>query len=109
MKNPVKIPAARILKESGLKVPAHLKRDMLALIDKISDDREPLEIVLLLPPEKRVSVAGHHEFREGLRGSTDDDDLQADPILDHAPSVRSKVDADRLLSILDELAKEDSQ
>ena len=33
----------------------------------------PLEIELLLPPEKRVSVAGHHEFREGLRGSTDDD------------------------------------
>ena len=35
--------------------------------------RQPLEIELLVTPEKRVSVAGHHEFREGLRGSTDDD------------------------------------
>jgi len=88
MKNPVKIPAARILKESGLKVPAHLKRDMLALIDKISDDREPLAI-------------------EGL---VDEYDLRdADPILDHAPAVRSKRDADRLLAILDELAGEDAQ
>jgi len=33
----------------------------------------------------------------------------ADPILDHPPARRSKVSADRLLSILDELAKEDSQ
>ena len=72
-------------------------------------DRQPLEIELLVNPDRRVSVAGHHEFREELRAATDDDDLQADPILDHAPSVRSKVDADRLLSILDELAKEDSQ
>ena len=35
--------------------------------------RHPLEIELLVPSAKRVSVAGHHVFREGLRGSTDDD------------------------------------
>ena len=88
MKNPVKIPAARILKESGLKVPAHLKRDMLALIDKISDDREQLAI----------------------EGTVDEyDRREADPILDHAPAVRSKVDADRLLRLLDDLASEDAQ
>jgi hypothetical protein len=34
---------------------------------------------------------------------------EADPILDHAPAVRSKVDADRLLRILDELEKEGAQ
>lgn len=33
----------------------------------------------------------------------------ADPILDHAPAIRSKVDADRLLRLLDELAREDAQ
>ena len=37
------------------------------------------------------------------------DPREADPILDHAPAVRSKVDADRLLRILDELAREDAQ
>ena len=35
--------------------------------------REPLTIELLVPSAKRVSVAGHHVFREGLRGSTDED------------------------------------
>lgn len=35
--------------------------------------RHPLENELLAPPAKRISVAGHHEFREGLRGCTDDD------------------------------------
>ena len=35
--------------------------------------RQPLEIELLVTPDRRVSVAGHHMFREGLRGSTDDD------------------------------------
>ena len=88
MKNPVKIPAARLLKESGLKVPAHLKREMLALFDKISDDREPLAI---------EGLVDEYALRD------------ADPILDHAPAVRSKVDADRLLRILDELAREDAQ
>ena len=39
---------------------------------------QPLEIELLVTPEKRVSVAGHHEFREGLRAATDDDDLDGD-------------------------------
>ena len=44
-----------------------------------TDSHQPLEIVLLLPPEKRVSVAGHHEFREGLRAATDGiDDLDGD-------------------------------
>ena len=33
----------------------------------------------------------------------------ADPILDHAPAVRSKLDSDRLLAILDELEREDAQ
>jgi len=35
--------------------------------------REPLEIEFLVPPDKRVTIAGHHEFREGLRAATDDD------------------------------------
>jgi hypothetical protein len=39
---------------------------------------QPLEIELLVTPDKRVSVAGHHEFREGLRAATDDDDLDGD-------------------------------
>ena len=33
----------------------------------------------------------------------------ADPILDHVPARRSKVSADRLLAILDELAEEGAQ
>ncbi len=33
----------------------------------------------------------------------------ADPIHDHPPARRSKVSADRLLAILDELAGEDAQ
>jgi hypothetical protein len=39
---------------------------------------QPLEIELLVPPDRRVTIAGHHEFREGLRGCTDDDDLDGD-------------------------------
>lgn len=39
---------------------------------------QPLEIELLVNPEKRVSVAGHHHFRESLRTATDDDDLDGD-------------------------------
>jgi hypothetical protein len=41
--------------------------------------RPNLEIELLVNPEKRVSVAGHHHFRESLRASTDgiDDDIDA--------------------------------
>jgi len=35
---------------------------------------QPLKIELLVNPEKRVSVAGHHEYREALRAATDDDD-----------------------------------
>lgn len=35
--------------------------------------RPNLEIELLVPPDKRVSVAGHHAFREGLRAATGDD------------------------------------
>ena len=35
--------------------------------------RQPLESEYLVPPAKRVSIAGHHEFREGLRASTADD------------------------------------
>jgi len=47
-------------------------------------NREPLEVELLVDEHAR---------------------RDADPILDHAPAVRSKVDADRLLQILDELAQ----
>jgi hypothetical protein len=41
--------------------------------------RQPLEIEYLVPPDRRVTVAGHHHFREGLRASTDgiDDDIDA--------------------------------
>jgi hypothetical protein len=36
-------------------------------------NHQPLEIEYLVPPAKRVSVAGHHHFRESLRAATDDD------------------------------------
>lgn len=54
----------------------------------------------------------HDRRREPLaiEGLVDEYDRRdADPILDHAPAIRSKVDADRLLRILDELAREDAQ
>ena len=56
--------------------------------DSINRLNEPLEVELLVSEDAR---------------------READPILDHAPAVRSKVDADRLLQILDELAREDAQ
>ena len=56
--------------------------------DSIDRFRQPLEVELLLPEHAR---------------------RDADPILDHAPARRSKVDADRLLAILNELEKEDAQ
>ena len=44
-----------------------------------TDSRHPLEIELLVTPDKRVSVAGHNAFREGLRAATDGiDDLDGD-------------------------------
>ena len=44
-----------------------------------TDSRQPVEIELLVTPDRRVSVAGHHEFREGLRAATDGiDDLDGD-------------------------------
>ena len=56
--------------------------------DSINRSNEPLEVELLVKEDAR---------------------RDADPILDHAPARRSKVDADRLLRILDELAKEAAQ
>lgn len=56
--------------------------------DSINRFSQPLEVELLVSENAR---------------------RDADPILDHAPAVRSKVDADRLLHILDELAREDAQ
>ena len=71
-------------------------------------DRQPLEIELLVTPDRRVSVAGHHEFREGLRAATDDDMdfddvIQIDPYAGDPPSKRSDKETARLLSILDSL------
>jgi len=54
------------------------------VIEPLRAKREPLEVELLVDEHAR---------------------RDADPILDHAPAVRSKVDADRLLQILDELAQ----
>ena len=70
--------------------------------------RQPLEIELLVTPEKRVSVAGHHMFREGLRGSTDDDIdfddvIQIDPYAGDPPSKRSDKEISRLLDVLDSI------
>ena len=56
--------------------------------DSIDRFRQPLEVELLVDEHAR---------------------RDADPILDHPPARRSKVDADRLLRILDELEKENAQ
>jgi hypothetical protein len=56
--------------------------------DSIDRFRQPLEVELLVDEHAR---------------------RDADPILDHAPARRSKVDSDRLLAILNELEKEDAQ
>ena len=68
--------------------PAHGKiKRTIEILDEL-ETREPLAI---------EGLVEHYDLRE------------ADPILDHAPALRSKVDADRLLHILDELAREDGQ
>lgn len=71
-------------------------------------DRQPLEIELLVTPDRRVSVAGHHAFREGLRAATDDDMdfddvIQIDPYAGDPPSKRSDKEISRLLSVLDSI------
>lgn len=40
---------------------------------------------------------------------SDDERRDSDPILDSLPAVRSKTDADRLLAILDEIERGNSQ
>jgi hypothetical protein len=75
--------------------------------------REPLEIEFLVPPDKRVTIAGHHEFREGLRGCTDDDIdfddvIQIDPYAGDPPSKRSDKEISRLLDVLDSIENDSS-
>ena len=70
--------------------------------------RQPLEIEYLVPPDRRVTIAGHHEFREGLCGSTDDDIdfddvIQIDPYAGDPPSKRSDKEISRLLDVLDSI------
>jgi hypothetical protein len=44
----------------------------------VTASREPLEIEFLVPPDRRVTVSGHHAFREGLRATDSiDDDIDA--------------------------------
>ena len=69
---------------------------------------QPLEIELLVTPAKRVSVAGHHAFREGLRAATADDPdfddlIQIDPYAGDPPSKRSDKEISRLLDVLDSI------
>jgi len=75
--------------------------------------RQPLEIEFLVPPDKRVTIAGHHEFREGLRGCTDDDIdfddvIQIDPYAGDPPSKRSDKEISRLLDVLDSIENDSS-
>lgn len=54
-----------------------------------------------------VSVADHEVFRRSLVSPEKighiDDDLAADPVIDHLPAQRGKGQVNRLLGILDQL------
>jgi hypothetical protein len=61
---------------------------------------------------RELTILASMQDREPLLIETlvsEDDRRDADPILDHVPALRSKVDADRLLRTLDELEKEAAQ
>ena len=73
---------------------------------------EPIEPLVHGQLKRTLEILDELEQRDPLaiEGLVEDYDLrEADPILNHAPAVRSKVDADRLLRILNEIAREDAQ
>lgn len=73
---------------------------------------EPIEPLIHGRLKRTLDILDELEQRDPLaiEGLVNNYDLrEADPIFDHAPAVRSKVNADRLLHILDELAREDAQ
>ncbi len=72
----------------------------------------PLEVDLLVSDHQRrpVTVDAHEAFRESLapHPAVDHiDELAAEPALDRLPSRRSESAISRVLSILDELDKEE--
>lgn len=73
----------------------HTERCLLTdLFGRDEIDRQPL------------SVAGHHAFREGLAASMD---AMSEPIRDHLPQQASKRKTKGVLSILDQLDREDAK
>ena len=74
--------------------------------------REPLEIELLLPADKRrISVDDHAAFREAIHGpaANDIDQAAADPIVDRAPRYQPKYKVRGVLSILDQLDRQSNR
>ena len=79
----------------------------------MSPDREPLPVErLATPDERRLSVAGHHQWRESITSQPRDfdpiDEAAADPIHDHAPQLAPMHKVRSVLDILDQLDKENS-
>ena len=73
---------------------------------------DPLEVDLLVPADKRwVSVDDHQHFRKSVATPPPVDEIDqalADPLHDHRPRSAPRHKVNRVLGILDQLDRENS-
>lgn len=88
-------------------------RKAVAVVENIIADRKPLEVELLTTSDqRRISIEEHQAWRHAAfppaHQVNEIDEAMADPIVDHAPMRAPRHKANRVLGILDQLEKENS-